>query len=220
MKILSFNCRGLVGPQKISALQRVVEIDQPEIMLLQKTLGEGLEVKAKLECWFGGWFFKTLDVIGCSGGLAIGWNTRSVKVLNVWGMDSVLGITIKALDLEDSFDVINIYGPYLNRIPFWDTIFNHSLLRREKLIIGGDLNFSLGQTKVWGPHARPDSLTDYFTRNLVDRNWLDVEPCVLKPTWKNNKCGEGRVVKRLDRFLVTEQIVYNHQLIRQWVGKG
>ena len=78
------------------------------------------------------------------GGLAISRNTRSVKVLNVWGMDSVLGITLKALDLVDSFDVINIYGPYLNRIPFWDTIFNHSLLRGEKLIIGGDLNFSLG----------------------------------------------------------------------------
>ena len=89
-------------------------------------------------------------------------------------MDLVLGISLgnslSALDLVDSFDVINIYGPYLNRIPFWDTIFNHSLMRGEKLIIGGDLSFSLGQAKVWGPHARSDSLTNYFTRNLVERN--------------------------------------------------
>ena len=124
-------------------------------------------------------------------GLDIGWNTSCIKVLNVWGMDLVLGITIKALDLEDTFDVIDIYGPYLNRIPFWDTIFNHSLFRGEKLIIGGDLNFSLGQAEVWGPHARPDILTDYFTRNLVDRNWLDMEHCVLKPTWKTTDVGKG-----------------------------
>ena len=131
MKVLSFKCRGLAGSQKISALRRVVEIDQPEIMLLQDTLGVGLEVKAKLESWFGGWCFETLDVRGRSGGLAIDWNTRCVKVLNVWGMESVLGISIKALDLADTFDIINIYGPYLNIIPFWDSIFNHSLFRGE-----------------------------------------------------------------------------------------
>ena len=81
-------------------------------------------------------------------GLAIGWNSRSVKVLNVWGMESVLGISIKSLDMVDTFDVINIYGPYLNRILFWDTITKHSLFGGENLIIGGDLNFSLGQEKV------------------------------------------------------------------------
>ena len=43
-------------------------------------------------------------------------------------------------------------------------------MRGEKLIIGGDLNFSLGQEEVWGPHARPELLSDYFTRNLVERN--------------------------------------------------
>ena len=144
MKIISFNCRGLVGPHKRSALQRVVELDQPKIILLQETLGEGLEMKTKLESWFGGWCFETLDVRGRSGSLAIGWNPCSVKVLNVWGMESVLGIIIKALDLADTFDVINIYGPYLNRIPFWDTITKHSLFGGENLIIGGDLNFSLG----------------------------------------------------------------------------
>ena len=94
----------------------MVEIYQPKIMLLQKTLGVGVEVKAKFESWFGGWCFETLDVRGRSGGLAIGWNTRCVKVLNVWGMESVLGISIKSLDLADTFDVINIYDPYLNKI--------------------------------------------------------------------------------------------------------
>ena len=71
-----------------------------------------------------------------------------MKVLNVWGMESVLGISIKALDLLDTFDVVNIYGPYLNRILFWDSIINHSMLRGGNLIISGDLNFSLGQADV------------------------------------------------------------------------
>ena len=49
MKALSLNYRGLVGPHKRSALRRVVEIDQPGIMLLQEKLGVGVEFKAKLE---------------------------------------------------------------------------------------------------------------------------------------------------------------------------
>ena len=68
------------------------------------------------------------------------------------------------------------------------------------VIIGGDLNFSLGQAKIWGPHAHVNPLEYYFTWNLFDRNWLDVEPIKLKPTWKNNRCGDGRVAMRLDRF--------------------
>ena len=198
----------------------MVEVDRPEIMLLQETLGACDEVKAKLESWFGGWCFENLDVRGRSSRLAIGWNTRIARVLNVWGMDSVLGMTFKALEHVDIFSVINIYGLYLNRIPFRDKIFSNTLLRGDMMIIGGDLNFSLGWAEVWGPHARTDLLSDYFTRNLVERNWLDVEPCVLKPVWKNNRCREGRVAKRLDRFLVTKKIVDNHHFIRQWVGKG
>ena len=82
-----------------------------------------------------GWQFETLDVRGHSGGLAIGWNTRVVKVLNIWGMDSVLGMTFKGLDQGEPVDVFNVYGPYLNRIPFWDNLFNNSVLRGDLVII-------------------------------------------------------------------------------------
>ena len=74
---------------------------------------------------------------------------------------------------------------------------------------------------LWGrPHARADVLTEYFTQKLVEKNWLDIEPVKLKPTWRNNRCGEGRVAKRLDIFLVSERMVDRHHYIRQWVGSG
>ena len=72
------------------------------------------------------------------------------------------------------------------------------------MIIGGDLNFSLGQAEIWGPNACPDFLTEYFSHRLIERNWLDIEPVKIKPTWKNNRCGERWVAKRLDRFLVSD----------------
>ena len=90
MKIMSFNCRGLAGPLKRPALQQVVDLEHPDIMLLQETLGVGDVIKEKLENWFLGWNFVTLDVRGHPGGLAMGWDTRVVKALNRWGLDLVL----------------------------------------------------------------------------------------------------------------------------------
>jgi len=112
MKVMSFNCRGLAGPPKRSAHKRVVSLECPDILFLQETLGGGDEVKRILEKWFLGWLFEALDVKGKSGGLVVGWDLNWAKVSNIWGMDSVLGLTTLALDLGEEFNLINIYGPY------------------------------------------------------------------------------------------------------------
>jgi len=219
MKIMSFNCRGLAGPLKRPALRRVIDIDHPDVLLLQETLGEMGEVKSKLEGMLPGWVFVCLDVRGRSGGLATGWNTRSVKIENVWGMESVIGCSLSSLDIGETFTLLNIYGPYQNRIPFWENIFSNDCFKGP-VIIGGDLNFSLGPSEIWGPQARVDTLTDFFTHKLMNQNLIDIEPISIKPTWRNKRTGENRVAKRLDRFLVADSLVDRHFLIRQWIGSG
>ena len=54
MKLMSLNCRGLAGPQKISALRRVIELEHPDVVMLQETLGVGHLFKSRLESWFPG----------------------------------------------------------------------------------------------------------------------------------------------------------------------
>ena len=117
---MSLNYRGLASPHKRSTLKRVVGLEHPDVILLQEILGIGDVVKIRLESWFPRWNFETLDVRGRYGGMAIGWIVRNVKVMNLWGMESILGLTCKALELEDTFTVFNIHGLYLNRIPFWN----------------------------------------------------------------------------------------------------
>jgi len=122
MKIMSFNCRGLAGPIKKSAFRRVLTLEHPDVILLQETLGIGDEIKTRLECWLPGWVFVTLDVRGRSGGLAVGWNERHVKMLNSWGMESAIGMHFLGLEPGENFTVVNIYGPYINRIPLWESL--------------------------------------------------------------------------------------------------
>ena len=63
-------------------------------------------------------------------------------------------------------------------------------------------------------------LTEYFSQKLIERNWLDIEPVKLKPTWHNNRCGDGRVAKRLDCFLISKNMVECQHYMRQWVVFG
>ena len=165
MKILSFNCRGMAGPVKKSAFVRVLTLEHPDVILLQETLGVGEVIKEKLENWLPGWCFLTLDANGRSGGLAVGWRKCSVKLVNAWGMESVLGADLHCEELGFTLSVINVYGPYLNRVPFWDALLQNPLVSGDSLVLGGDFNFSLGHTEVWGPRARTDSLIDYFIQN-------------------------------------------------------
>jgi len=182
MKLMSYNCRGLAGPHKKSAFRRVLTLEHPDVILLQETLGVGDAIKNCLESWLPGWSFLTLDVKGRSGGLAVGWRNSCMKLVDSWGMDSVLCVDVLSADLGITIKVINIYGPYHNRVPFWDALTGNPLLSGDSLVIGGDLNFSLGQNEVWGPHAHVDSLAGYFVQKLAAKGWLDIDPIKLKPT--------------------------------------
>lgn len=68
----------------------MVITEHPNFALLQETLGTGEEVKTSLEHLLPGWSFTTIDALGRSGGLATGWNSYKVQVLDFWGLDSNL----------------------------------------------------------------------------------------------------------------------------------
>jgi hypothetical protein len=129
MKCCSFNCRGLVGPLKKPALKRMILTEHLNVLLLQETLGEGVEVEKRLSLLLPDWSFITMNSIGRSGGLAIRWNCRTIKVLNHWGFESGLGITVFSKELEDPLNIVNIYGPCHNRGPYWDVVFTKSFLK-------------------------------------------------------------------------------------------
>jgi len=81
-------------------------------------------------------------------------------------------------------------------------------------------NFSLGRAEAWGPTAREDSLTDFFQNLLIENNLIEANLIKLKPTWRNRRVGEARVAKRLDRFLLNEDLSSMIPLFRQWVEEG
>ena len=102
---------------------------------------------------------------------------------------------------------MNIYGPYNNITKFWDSFKKFGMSKEMNLIIAGDLNFTMGAHEIWGPKARMDPLAPYFSNLLLELKLIDLDPQNLKPTWTNRWVGEERIAKRLEIFLMTEDIL-------------
>eukprot|EP00253_Pinus_taeda_P016357 PITA_16357 len=94
-----------------------------------------------------------------------------------------------------------------------------SLMKSSLLIVGGDLNFSIGRAEAWGPSAREDPLSNFFLNLLLDINLIDPSPINLKPTWRNRRAREAQVAKILDRFLLSEDLISKVPILTQWVDE-
>jgi hypothetical protein len=75
------------------------------------------------------------------------------------------------------------------------------------MIMGEDLNFSMGIDESWGPKARLYPLSEIFSHILESKKMVNVEPLKIMVTWRNKRVGEERIAKILDHFSVAEQLV-------------
>lgn len=159
-----------------------------------------------------------MDAVGKSEGLAIGWVASQIRCENIWGFQSGMGIDVYSRETDRAFTMINIYNPYQDRLSFWERLFNKSWWNIPGLIVGGDLNFTIGEAEIWGENARVDELSEYFRQALARIRVLDIPSPKLLPTWRNHRTGGSYIAKRLDRFLVADPLNEYVDRIRQWIG--
>ena len=165
MLFLSFNCRGLSILSKNIVLHRLVEEKHPNVLFLHKSMCDGQVIVAELELLIKGWKFVCVDVKDKYGGLLLGLKVICFHFLNSWVVVSGLGVSIYSIELKFPFWFINIYDPYLEREGLLNNILSKYCIDKSNIILGGDLNFSLGFSKIWGSQDRVDNNFDFFTPN-------------------------------------------------------
>lgn len=69
-------------------------------------------------------------------------------------------MNIFSLDLGMDLNIVNIYVPCHNREAFWNHLLNLSIINNDDIIMGGDLNFSIGFGESRGGNAKVDPLWD------------------------------------------------------------
>jgi hypothetical protein len=85
-------------------------------------------------------------------------------------------------------------------------------------VIASDLNFTVSNGEVWGGNACTRPLTNFFISLFHDHNLVDTHPNKLAPTWRNGCSGTDFITKRLDRFMVSEDLLLNINLYRSVVA--
>eukprot|EP00253_Pinus_taeda_P029832 PITA_29832 len=210
----------MASASKKLALRRLFEIEPVDIILLQETLGPTNLISDTLSSICLGWHFSALDSTGRSSGLVIGYKPKSIRLQASWGGRGFMGINLFSADLGYSLRVINIYGPCHQREHFWQYLLGLSIFSAEHIIIGGDLNFSLGYGESWGSMAQVDSIMGYMTDLLACHNLIDVPMNKPLPTWRNRRVGEAALAYRLDRFIMKETLLQQLHHYKQWVAAG
>ena len=118
--------------------------------------------------------------------------------------------------MNDPLDILNCYGPYCDRVSFWDRVLNGGLLNSPYLILGGDLNITLNALDIWGKCAILDPLSSHFKQLFDSVGLTDVAPPCSGPTWRNGQVGDEGINKRLDRFLVSSSLIPFLSLHHVW----
>jgi hypothetical protein len=171
--------------------------------------------RKKLKNIFADWKFVTLDALVFSSDLVIGWFS-SIKLISLCVIVSGLCI-VHSKELGHHFQLLNIYGPYVNHEPFWNYLLSQSWLHHDTLLIGGDLNLILNKSELWGSTTRADRLVEFFVKKNEWEGLLDIEPAEVNPTWVNNHAGFEGIVKHLDLFLLHSSLIDSLSIFRPWV---
>jgi hypothetical protein len=100
-----------------------VELDNPDVIMIQETMGKGDPLVLELKKMFGGWDFYGLDSDGFSGGIITRFN-KNITLVNYFVVCSSLCTVVHNKSLGHSLTLLNVYGPYEGRKWFWDNLFS------------------------------------------------------------------------------------------------
>jgi hypothetical protein len=64
----------------------------------------------------------------------------------------------------------------------------------------------VASNEIWGSQARKDGFKGCFCEMLNEFRLINMIPGKLSPTWRNGRRETGGIGKRLDRFLVAEDL--------------
>lgn len=207
--LVSFNIRGLGATPKFLALKETLVSVHPLIIFIQETMPSSSDSLAFFRRMFPSWYMVATGAEGMSGGLVVLWNPVFVRAKPYKCCAGIL-LSASIRGRPQIINILNIYAPYRDRVPFWDMLFGSEILDIKSLLIVGDLNLTLNSAKCWGCCRKQDHMADKMRRELLNRNLVDIIPEKMVPTWDNGRTGPAYIAKRLDRFII------NASLIERW----
>ena len=94
-----------------------------------------------------------------------------------------------------------------------------NLLKIGSLITVGHYNSIISREQGWGSKCRSDSLVDRLLSLFEENHLVDICHVPIEPTWHNMRSGGEYIGKRLDKFMVHENLIELFGNLRSRVEK-
>jgi hypothetical protein len=96
----------------------------------------GDKAEGFFKSWLRDWYFFSSNSEGLSRGLLTAWRS-SFKCTFSTPISSGLVVELRDHVLKFSFKVVNLYGPYVDHIPFWEGLASSGVLQGGNIVLGG-----------------------------------------------------------------------------------
>jgi hypothetical protein len=188
MIYMSLNIRGVGGTLKAASFRRTLDLTHPDIVFLQETLVNEQKARAFMIKFRPTWVSCAVSSVGSSGGLLVAWDPI---LFNLCPFLTRGGILLSGSNkaTKRNINLLNVYGPFLERKAFWTTLASSGLLSLRNLVIAGDLNLTLSSGEIWGGSTTSGNLAGFFNILFHDHKLLDIKPDTIVPTWRNGRVG-------------------------------
>jgi hypothetical protein len=142
MLLLSLNLRGTGGALKLASVRSVLEKSHPNIVFFQETLVHSEKARNSFNFLRPKWLCCAVNSVGNSGGLLAAWDPSYFDLVPYLTCGGIL-LTGHCLESKRNINLLNVYGPCLERKLFWERLESAGLLSLKYLVLAGDLNLTL-----------------------------------------------------------------------------
>jgi len=214
MKFTSWNIRGLGSKRKQRLLSNIMKQAAPDVIFIQETNCSIQKIKEIHSKWLNIFEFLDFKAENTTRGILTLWNPQKIGIIDAEASRDYLSAVIQPVGDKETYLVTNVYGPQRmdDKLRFLNPLENlRDRYARIPRIFGGDFNFikslseKKGGTRVLGkgssafqPFINKMKLVDIITNNGIF-------------TWNNKRGGESQVASKLDRFIISEDLMLNNK---------
>lgn len=178
--------------------------------------------KQIIESFWGGGDFNWVarDAIGLFGGMLIVWNSDLVVAIFSFTGVGFVGVCAKNKNSNSVCFLVNVYSPWsLNekKKELWrDIVLCKRCFGGDQWCVAGDFNATVrASERKGGLEAYERREFADFCQFIYEMDLIDIPVLGKKFCWFS---GDGRVKSRLDRLLLTEELISSWQVTAQWIG--